>query len=72
MIEERLCCWCEQVTVTVQTRTHDTGTEWHCLECGNSYVLKPEEPGSYFAFFGPDIDAAVQSGIDRGLKALDL
>lgn len=51
------CPWCDSQCVT-QTRTHDTGTEFKCLDCGECHTRKVEEPGSAFLAFPPDIEAA--------------
>jgi hypothetical protein len=43
----------------------DTGChEWQCTGCGERWTVKDSHPGECFAFFPPDIEAALDDTLE--------
>ena len=57
------CWYCEAERLAHLTRTCDTATEWSCLECGQRWNIRLDEPDRVYFFWPADIDAALDNDL---------
>jgi len=62
------CPWCNAACPAKVTRACSAATEWRCSSCGMTWVVKVAEPNETYAFYPPDIEAA----LDNDIEPLDL
>jgi transposase-like protein len=61
---DKPCPYCGTVNPARVTRVNSGCAEWECSRCGGRWTVKDGRPGECFAFFPPDIDAAMSDDLE--------